>query len=198
MTTKVLSGERPERPRDPTLTDGLWDLTQRCLDQDPQRRPEITEVVCDLSRALIARQDHTDAADTTRADDTTLGGTKQWEPPCQASSPTIPFQDTPVGLKGTRSTVLACRLRRRPKLKRSSLESLLASDRACGIKSEESRRRFSSIKLGDLNVSMGVQFTPSDFRKSLRRAGLWLLTCGASFAQNHRNCHSEKQGTMSA
>lgn len=197
MTTKVLSGERPERPRDPTLTDGLWDMTQRCLDQDPRRRPEITEVVCELSRLLVTRQDHTDAADITRAGDIALGGTKQWEPPYHVSSTAIPFQDTPAGSKGTRSPIFAWRLRRRHKLK-TSIESLPASDRVCDIKSEESSHRLRRIKLGDLTVPMGVQFTPSDFRGSLRRAGLWLLTCGASFAQNHRNCHSEKQGTMSA
>jgi len=44
----VLSGNRPERPTDPKLTDDLWDLTEQCWDQDPQERPEITEVVLRL------------------------------------------------------------------------------------------------------------------------------------------------------
>jgi len=45
---EVLSGNRPERPSDPNLTDDLWDLTEHCWDQDPHRRPEVSEVVLRL------------------------------------------------------------------------------------------------------------------------------------------------------
>jgi hypothetical protein len=40
----VLKGDRPSRPENPSLTDDLWVLIQRCWDQDPPLRPEILEV----------------------------------------------------------------------------------------------------------------------------------------------------------
>ena len=40
----MLMGNRPSRPEDPSCTDGLWALIQRCWDQDPGLRPEILEV----------------------------------------------------------------------------------------------------------------------------------------------------------
>jgi len=39
-----MAGERPPRPTHPTLTDELWELIQRCWDQEPQSRPKILEV----------------------------------------------------------------------------------------------------------------------------------------------------------
>jgi len=54
---KVLKGGRPERPENPMFTDGLWDMIQCCLEEDPRRRPEITEVTCYLRRVLAVRQD---------------------------------------------------------------------------------------------------------------------------------------------
>ena len=92
MVATVLLGKRPERPEDPILTNELWVLTQRCLDQDPQRRPEITEVVCDLQEALISRQDRTNVADVARVDDTSSGNTKQREPPRRTPSFIVPFE----------------------------------------------------------------------------------------------------------
>ena len=198
MTTKVLSGERPERPEDLILTDGLWGLTQRCLDQDPRQRPEITGMACDLRRALVAQQDHADATDVARAKGTTLGETRRWEPPCRATSFTTPFQVALGGLKVTCPPVFARRVWGPCKPKRTPLEPGPASDRAYGIKSGESRHHFHCVKLGDLGAPMGVQFTPSDFRSSWRRTCLWPSTCGASSARDHSNRpdnSSEKQGT---
>lgn len=77
VAVKVLSGQRPERPKDPVLTNELWDLTRRCFDQDPRRRPEITVVVRDLQEALAVRQYRTDATDVARVDGTTFGDTPQ-------------------------------------------------------------------------------------------------------------------------
>ena len=41
----IMSGKRPCRPNHPNFTDELWVLTQRCWDQDPQLRPEASEVL---------------------------------------------------------------------------------------------------------------------------------------------------------
>lgn len=68
----VLSGKRPERPKNASLTDELWNMTQSCWEQEPLRRPEISEVVSQLQRALIARQGHADVPGIT-TDDTTQG-----------------------------------------------------------------------------------------------------------------------------
>jgi len=53
----ILSGKRPERPTHPSLTDELWDLIQRCWDQEPQLRPGISEVVSYLQAALATQGD---------------------------------------------------------------------------------------------------------------------------------------------
>ena len=36
---------RPEKAEELGLTDSVWDMTVRCLDQDPARRPMMVEVV---------------------------------------------------------------------------------------------------------------------------------------------------------
>ena len=41
----IMTGKRPPRPTHPNFTDRLWALTQRCWDQHPQSRPEISEVL---------------------------------------------------------------------------------------------------------------------------------------------------------
>ena len=41
----VMSGKRPPRPTHPNFTDELWELTQRCWDQDPRSRPEVSELL---------------------------------------------------------------------------------------------------------------------------------------------------------
>ena len=40
----ILGGERPPRPDNPSCTDDLWALIQRCWDRDIRLRPEIHEV----------------------------------------------------------------------------------------------------------------------------------------------------------
>ena len=44
-TLAIMNGHRPPRPTHPTLTDQLWTLTQRCWDQKPHLRPEISKVL---------------------------------------------------------------------------------------------------------------------------------------------------------
>ena len=41
----IVGGKRPPRPTDPTLTDGIWTLTQQCWDQEAQLRPQALQVV---------------------------------------------------------------------------------------------------------------------------------------------------------
>ena len=41
----IMSGKRPPRPTHPSFTGGLWILMQRCWDQNPESRPEASEVV---------------------------------------------------------------------------------------------------------------------------------------------------------
>jgi len=57
VAAKVMMGKRPKRPKDHILTDGLWRLTQRCLEENPRRRPGITEVVFYLRRTLAGLQE---------------------------------------------------------------------------------------------------------------------------------------------
>ena len=41
----VMRGERPPRPDHPELTDSLWGLMQRCWEQEPYLRPEMSQVL---------------------------------------------------------------------------------------------------------------------------------------------------------
>jgi len=54
----ILSGKRPARPTDESLTDALWEMVKRCWNDDPKSRPGISEVV-DCLEAL--RRDIVDA-----------------------------------------------------------------------------------------------------------------------------------------
>ena len=40
----IMAGKRPPRPTHQQFTDRLWTLVQRCWDQNPPSRPEISEV----------------------------------------------------------------------------------------------------------------------------------------------------------
>jgi serine/threonine protein kinase len=76
VAVDVLSGVRPERPAHSSLTDDLWDLTQRCLDHDPQQRPGVSEIVFRL-RGNHNSQDGDDAT----WDGTTFGSLRRGESP---------------------------------------------------------------------------------------------------------------------
>ena len=52
VAVDVLSGKRPERPNHPGITDELWDMIQRCWDQEPQERPGMADVARDL-RSIV-------------------------------------------------------------------------------------------------------------------------------------------------
>ena len=51
--TAIKDGARPPRPSHPDLTDDLWELTERCWDADPRRRPEISAVLKTLRGLLV-------------------------------------------------------------------------------------------------------------------------------------------------
>jgi serine/threonine protein kinase len=70
----VLSGNRPERPTHPSLTDNLWDLTEHCWNHDPRRRLEISEVVLRLRATSTPQRD-----DGPTPDGATLVGVRQTE-----------------------------------------------------------------------------------------------------------------------
>ena len=55
VAVQILAGIRPKRPRHLGLTDGLWELNQRCWDQEPLLRPGMSEVICHLRDALNAK-----------------------------------------------------------------------------------------------------------------------------------------------
>jgi hypothetical protein len=82
---RILAGKRPERPAHSSLTDDLWDLNQRCWDQEALLRPIITEVVCYLRTTLTAQEDHADGTDISTAGETICGGSQQREPSNRAS-----------------------------------------------------------------------------------------------------------------
>ncbi|KAF9785451.1 kinase-like domain-containing protein [Thelephora terrestris] len=43
--SKIMDGERPDRPQEPGLTDSVWDITRTCWSQDPGHRPTMPQVV---------------------------------------------------------------------------------------------------------------------------------------------------------
>jgi hypothetical protein len=46
--SKIMGGERPDRPQEAGLTDSVWELTLACWQQDPACRPTMVEVVRNL------------------------------------------------------------------------------------------------------------------------------------------------------
>ena len=44
----VINRELPDRPKERGLTDPVWDMTLRCWQHEPDRRPKMTEVVATL------------------------------------------------------------------------------------------------------------------------------------------------------
>ena len=48
----IIHGDRPPRPTHPSLTDGLWELMQRCWDRDICKRPQILEALQALNSLI--------------------------------------------------------------------------------------------------------------------------------------------------
>ena len=74
VAVRIARGNRPTRPTHPNFTDNIWGIVKRCWNHDPQRRPEIAEVVHWLRNPSTLRHD-----DEVTPDDTTLMGTRQSE-----------------------------------------------------------------------------------------------------------------------
>jgi len=174
-TTRVLSGERPQRPKDPGLTNQIWDMATRCLERNPRRRPDITEIVCGLQNALAVRQlDHVDLAGISN---TGHLGDKQLL---------------------HRALIHVRRLLGHRKPKKTNPESWPASHEACDIKPSESGKIHHLVRLEGLGAPGAVQSRSSHSRCVLRRAAWWLLNRNASSTQDHRNrpdSSGEKQGS---
>ena len=187
MTVTVLFGERPERPKDPILTDELWGLTRRCLEHNPRQRPEITEVAYKFQEALVVRKDHENVADVAQTDNMTSGCIQQWDPSYRGPSSIASLEVTPTGLGALCCSMLPYRFWRRWKPTEFFLESETTSDRASSVRSKGSGHSFRTIRqLGELCMSVGVQSTPYASRNLLGLVCSWLLNRGAPSTQDYR------------
>jgi len=54
----LVAGERLPRPTHSTFTDGLWELAQRCWDQDVHIRPKAPEVLWILHSLSVTVPKH--------------------------------------------------------------------------------------------------------------------------------------------
>lgn len=83
MAVGVLYGKRPPRPTHQDLTNGLWEMVERCWSRDPQRRPDITEVILCLRTTPALRHDRPHTSDHPALDgiDTTMQASQQWKLP---------------------------------------------------------------------------------------------------------------------
>ena len=53
VIASIVSGKRPERPSHTGLTDHLWELTQRCLEQAPVDRPNVEQILEALRKLSV-------------------------------------------------------------------------------------------------------------------------------------------------
>ena len=58
----IIQRELPDRPQEKDLTDLVWEMTVRCWEHEPDRRPRMTEVVTTLRewQVLFLRHEHRD------------------------------------------------------------------------------------------------------------------------------------------
>jgi len=73
----VLAGNRPTRPMHMNLTNNLWEMIKRCWSQNPQKRPEISEVVLCLRATLALRHDRVGLDDDRAQAGMTSGSTQR-------------------------------------------------------------------------------------------------------------------------
>jgi len=181
VMAKILLGERPERPNDRVLTDGLWVITQRCLDRNPRQRPEITNVVCYL------REVSADAPNITKAGDMTFGSPRTRDLLCHSSEFRV-CGLAPTGRGSTHPPMFAYRLWRRYKPNKVSPGS--------GAK-ERSLYGLHPTRLEEEGTYDGSQSTHPGSIGLLRGTSFRLLNRRASFGQAHSDIPdhaSEKRG----
>ena len=115
----IMGGERPPRPTHLALTDRLWLLLQRCWNQDPQLRPNISEVL----RVLVPSVPYSIGLPT-------LDDEKEL-PGSGATSPAISFCDekfTDPPRKIRAKEIWVCRLVRNARKMFKAISSIL-----CGL-----------------------------------------------------------------
>lgn len=171
VVMKVMMGKRPPRPKDPIVTDGLWSLTQRCLEENPRLRPEIAEVTSYLRNALAGRQDYADTPDVVAVDDTALGRTRERKL-YRTSRSISSFEGIPIGSKAICLSAHGYRLWRRYKLKRPPSENESTSDCACSMEfrgrwesdTRESIKKIRFPKRSEHNMGCPFASGPTDFQ----------------------------------
>lgn len=172
---RVLSGQRPDRPKNPNLTDGLWELTERCWEGDPLRRPESSEIVSQLRRAAISQPDHENTVD---------GGKPAGSIVRMVSR----------RLRGVPSAI-TCRLRRSRFGDRHHASSRPVSGVFRRIESGGSETSLHGMKYRELDRPVSAQVTPSGLCGLLRRPAFWNSrgeTTPARSWNDHRGNLSDK------
>ena len=199
MIAKVLSGERPERPKDPNVTDGLWALTRQCWEEDPRRRPEITEVAYYMRKAMAVQQDNA-CRTGPEMDDATVGCGYPWGPPRSTFLSITPSRAAFTRLKDEAYSGFSSRFLWHSKLETIVPESISTSSRACGIK--DKRYCLGSMRPGwsGTGACEGAQHTPSGSRKLFRKTRTFLLSCSmkvricTSVTRSRSNLAISKEG----
>lgn len=170
---KVLSGERPERPKDPVVTDKLWALIQLCWERTPRRRPEITDVVSCLRGAMATRNNR----QTNIGDANTRSVQPWWSSPSRVA-PTGSNDDIP-------SSRLSLRHLWPRKLGKITPQVRYDAHRASSIESKGSYG-LDRVESGRFDSRGGGQNTLSGPFELLRRARTWFLNCGKPSAFDYQ------------
>ena len=168
VAVRVLSGKRPDRPKNPGLTDELWDLIQRCWEGDPLRRPESSEVVSHLRLASIVQPDRSNMLGVTVEDWTALGGI---------------LRKVSRRLRGVPSAITG-RFRLTRFGDAHHIISLPVSEDICSIGTNGSETSLRDMKLGESDEPVGVQIAPSGPCGLFRRPAFWNSRRGTSSARD--------------
>lgn len=176
VAVQISSGKRPERPEHPSLTNDLWNLNQRCWDQEPLLRPEISEVVNHLQTCLAVQEGHADGTDVSTTDDTISTNSRKTDRLHRTYSlPTLQncasqFEGLPYG--PPRPTVarwlLALRKPRQPLNYQATFD-----ERSCSGSSGSVAGLYDA-KSGEWEKSSDIQHPPSCSHSFLRMVANWL------------------------
>lgn len=164
VVAKVLSGERPERPKDRAVTQELWALTRRCLEENPERRPEIREVIYYLRKVLANRKDGLCGAKA-NVDDAVVGGAHPWR-----CSFVLPSRGGP---KNTRS--VPSQLSWPWELEKVNPQAVYKTHLISSLRSKES---WQSLECRPSGNKRRMRNVPSGLSGLLRRALVWFLDRG--------------------